>query len=143
MASLRKRADILLVERGLFESRARARAAIEAGNVTANDAKVAKPSDIIPADAVLQAERFACHHLLLGNLRLCHRLIAAERNEAVQFRLQTFGTPHDGPGDLDGRHLFPDDARAQIGSRQKAKILRQRSPSAIVDRALNAMGIVL
>ena len=56
MASLRKRADILLVERGLFESRARARAAIEAGNVTANDAKVAKPSDIIPADAVLQAE---------------------------------------------------------------------------------------
>ena len=33
----RKRADLLLVERGLFESRARAQAAIEAGLVTAND----------------------------------------------------------------------------------------------------------
>lgn len=56
MVPSRKRADIVLVERGLFESRARARAAIEAGNVTANAAKVAKPSDMIPADAVLQAE---------------------------------------------------------------------------------------
>ncbi len=56
MVPPRKRADIVLVERGLFESRARARAAIEAGNVIANAAKVAKPSDMIPADAVLQAE---------------------------------------------------------------------------------------
>jgi 23S rRNA (cytidine1920-2'-O)/16S rRNA (cytidine1409-2'-O)-methyltransferase len=55
-SSSRKRADILLVERGLFESRARAQAAIEAGNVTANDVPVVRPSDIIPTDAVLQAE---------------------------------------------------------------------------------------
>src|ERR1700731_190122 len=52
----RKRADVLLVERGLFESRARAQAAIAAGLVTANDKLVAKPSEAIPADAVLQAE---------------------------------------------------------------------------------------
>jgi 23S rRNA (cytidine1920-2'-O)/16S rRNA (cytidine1409-2'-O)-methyltransferase len=52
----RKRADILLVERGLFESRARAQAAIAAGLVTANDKQVTKPSETIPADAVLQAE---------------------------------------------------------------------------------------
>ena len=52
----RKRADLLLVERGLFESRARAQAAIEAGLVTANDKPVAKPSETIPADAVLQAQ---------------------------------------------------------------------------------------
>jgi 23S rRNA (cytidine1920-2'-O)/16S rRNA (cytidine1409-2'-O)-methyltransferase len=56
MASDRKRADILLVERGVFESRARAQAAIAAGLVTANSKKVAKPSETIPADAVLQAE---------------------------------------------------------------------------------------
>jgi 23S rRNA (cytidine1920-2'-O)/16S rRNA (cytidine1409-2'-O)-methyltransferase len=56
MASARKRADILLVERGVFESRARAQAAIAAGLVTANSKKVAKPSETIPADAVLQAE---------------------------------------------------------------------------------------
>ena len=52
----RRRADVLLVDRGLFESRARARAAIEAGLVIANDRQVAKPSEIIPDDAVLRAQ---------------------------------------------------------------------------------------
>jgi 23S rRNA (cytidine1920-2'-O)/16S rRNA (cytidine1409-2'-O)-methyltransferase len=52
----RKRADILLVERGLFESRSRAQAAIEAGRVMANEKRVLKASETIPADAVLQAE---------------------------------------------------------------------------------------
>ncbi len=56
MPPLRKRADMLLVERGLFESRARAQAAIEAGLVIANDKKVLKPSESIPVDAVLQAQ---------------------------------------------------------------------------------------
>ena len=51
-----KRVDVLLVERGLFESRARARAAIEAGLVTANDKTIAKPSEMVAADAVLQAQ---------------------------------------------------------------------------------------
>jgi 23S rRNA (cytidine1920-2'-O)/16S rRNA (cytidine1409-2'-O)-methyltransferase len=52
----RKRVDLLLVERGLFESRARARAAIEAGLVMADDRQVQKPSEIIATDAVLQAQ---------------------------------------------------------------------------------------
>jgi 23S rRNA (cytidine1920-2'-O)/16S rRNA (cytidine1409-2'-O)-methyltransferase len=46
----------LLVERGLFESRARAQAAIEAGLVAANGKLVTKPSDGIAVDAVLQAQ---------------------------------------------------------------------------------------
>src|ERR1700674_1651509 len=56
MSPPRKRADTLLVERGLFESRARAQAAIEAGLVTANDKQVTKPSEGVAADAVLQAQ---------------------------------------------------------------------------------------
>src|SRR4029077_7007537 len=56
MSVAKKRVDLLLVERGLFESRARPRAAIEAGRVIANDRKVAKPSDMLPSDATLQAE---------------------------------------------------------------------------------------
>lgn len=56
MPSPRKRADQLLVERGLFDSRARAQAAIEAGLVIANDKQVLKASESIPADAVLQAQ---------------------------------------------------------------------------------------
>ena len=54
--SSRKRADVLLVERGLFESRARARAAIEAGGVTADGKPVAKASDLFAADANLAAQ---------------------------------------------------------------------------------------
>lgn len=56
MSPTRKRVDSLLVDRGLFESRARARAAIEAGLVTAGGKLVAKPSEMIEEDAVLQAQ---------------------------------------------------------------------------------------
>jgi 23S rRNA (cytidine1920-2'-O)/16S rRNA (cytidine1409-2'-O)-methyltransferase len=51
----RQRADRLLVERGLFESRAKAQAAIAAGHVTANGIAVGKASDAIAIDAVVQA----------------------------------------------------------------------------------------
>lgn len=51
----RERADRLLVARGLFESRAKAQAAIAAGLVTANGAPVAKPAEEIPVDAALAA----------------------------------------------------------------------------------------
>jgi 23S rRNA (cytidine1920-2'-O)/16S rRNA (cytidine1409-2'-O)-methyltransferase len=52
----RLRADRLLVERGLFESRAKAQAAIAAGLVTADEAPVREPSDEIAVDAALHAE---------------------------------------------------------------------------------------
>jgi 23S rRNA (cytidine1920-2'-O)/16S rRNA (cytidine1409-2'-O)-methyltransferase len=51
----RLRADRLLVERGVFASRAKAQAAIAAGLVRANDVIVEKASDEIPVDAVLDA----------------------------------------------------------------------------------------
>jgi 23S rRNA (cytidine1920-2'-O)/16S rRNA (cytidine1409-2'-O)-methyltransferase len=52
----RMRIDRLLVERGLFESRAKAQAAIEAGLVVANATPVSKASLELPTDAVLEAE---------------------------------------------------------------------------------------
>ena len=52
----RKRADVLLVERGLFESRARARAAIEAGGVNADGKQVEKASEMIATGADISAE---------------------------------------------------------------------------------------
>jgi 23S rRNA (cytidine1920-2'-O)/16S rRNA (cytidine1409-2'-O)-methyltransferase len=51
----RVRIDRLLVEQGLFESRAKAQAAIEAGLVVANEMPVTKASLELPADAVLRA----------------------------------------------------------------------------------------
>jgi 23S rRNA (cytidine1920-2'-O)/16S rRNA (cytidine1409-2'-O)-methyltransferase len=51
----RQRIDRLLVERGLFESRAKAQAAIEAGLVLADDIAVRKASEEIAVDADLRA----------------------------------------------------------------------------------------
>ena len=52
----RRRADVLLVERGLFESRAKAQAAIGAGLVSADGEPVRKASDQLATDADLAAE---------------------------------------------------------------------------------------
>jgi 23S rRNA (cytidine1920-2'-O)/16S rRNA (cytidine1409-2'-O)-methyltransferase len=49
------RADVALVERGLFASRAKAREAIEAGLVALDGRPVVKPSEPVPEDAVLTA----------------------------------------------------------------------------------------
>lgn len=54
--SPRKRVDVLLVERGLFESRARARAAIEAGGVTADGRQILKASEMCASDAEFSAQ---------------------------------------------------------------------------------------
>jgi 23S rRNA (cytidine1920-2'-O)/16S rRNA (cytidine1409-2'-O)-methyltransferase len=51
----RKRADVLLVERGLFDSRTRAQAAIAAGRVTADGVVLRKPSDSVAPGARLEA----------------------------------------------------------------------------------------
>lgn len=50
------RIDQLLVARGVFDSRARARAAIEAGLVKADGCLIAKPSEKVAEDAVIEAE---------------------------------------------------------------------------------------
>src|ERR1700728_472355 len=49
------RADRLLVERGLFESRARAQAAIAAGRVSADGVQVRKASEQVSAIALIEA----------------------------------------------------------------------------------------
>jgi 23S rRNA (cytidine1920-2'-O)/16S rRNA (cytidine1409-2'-O)-methyltransferase len=69
----KKRIDVLLVERGLFESRAKARAAIEAGGVRARGEAVRKVSDMVDEDAEIQAE--AAHPWVgRGALKLTHAL---------------------------------------------------------------------
>ncbi len=50
-----QRLDVELVQRGLAASRAQAREAIEAGNVTVNGVPATKASQVVPADAVIAA----------------------------------------------------------------------------------------
>lgn len=67
------RIDQLLVARGVFDSRARARAAIEAGRVRADGRVVAKPSEKVAEDAEIEAE--AAHPWVgRGALKLAHAL---------------------------------------------------------------------
>jgi len=73
MTRSRQRIDRLLVERGLFASRSKAQAAIEAGLVTADGRMIAKASEEIPADAALQAS--AAHpYVSRGGLKLAAAL---------------------------------------------------------------------
>lgn len=54
-APTKTRIDRLLVTRGLFDSRAKAQAAIEAGLVKADGKAIAKASEDVAADAILEA----------------------------------------------------------------------------------------
>jgi 23S rRNA (cytidine1920-2'-O)/16S rRNA (cytidine1409-2'-O)-methyltransferase len=69
----RQRADRLLVQRGLFESRAKARAAIEAGLVSADDVPVRKASEPIASAAVLRSAP-AHPYVSRGGLKLAAAL---------------------------------------------------------------------
>lgn len=69
----RKRADVVLVERGLFDSRAKARAAIEAGGVVADGRTLVKASELVDEAAVIEA--IAAHpYVGRGALKLAHAL---------------------------------------------------------------------
>lgn len=73
MRAPRQRADRLLVERGLFESRAKAQAAIEAGLVFADDQPVRKASEELATDAVVRAS--AAHpYVSRGGIKLAAAL---------------------------------------------------------------------
>ena len=69
----RQRADLLLVARGLFDSRAKAQAAIAAGLVTADGAPVRKASEGVAVDAAIAAEP-AFPWVSRGGVKLAHAL---------------------------------------------------------------------
>lgn len=70
---MRTRLDLLLVDRGLFDSRAKARAAIEAGGVTVDGRMAAKASLAVDDDAEITA--VAAHpYVGRGALKLEHAL---------------------------------------------------------------------
>jgi 23S rRNA (cytidine1920-2'-O)/16S rRNA (cytidine1409-2'-O)-methyltransferase len=69
----KKRIDVLLVERGLLESRSKAQAAVEAGGVRVHGRAVLKPSEMVDEAAEIQAE--AAHPWVgRGALKLAHAL---------------------------------------------------------------------
>jgi 23S rRNA (cytidine1920-2'-O)/16S rRNA (cytidine1409-2'-O)-methyltransferase len=70
----RERADKLVVERGLADSRTRAQALIMAGQVVVGDHLVEKPGELIDADAELRLKGVALRYVSRGGLKLEHAL---------------------------------------------------------------------
>ena len=71
---MKQRADQLLVDRGLAESRTRAQALIMAGLVFAGTRKVDKPGQTLPADAVLDVRGRDHPWVSRGGVKLAHAL---------------------------------------------------------------------
>ena len=90
----RKRIDQLLVERGVVDSRAKARAAVEAGLVSVAGKVVTKPADTFEKDVEIVAE--AAHPWVgRGALKLVHALdlwpVAVEGRVALDVGASTGG----------------------------------------------------
>lgn len=73
-AGARMRADLLLVEKGLFRSRNRAQAEIRAGSVFAGDRKIASPSEMLDVTVALSLKKRANPYVSRGGLKLAHAL---------------------------------------------------------------------
>jgi 23S rRNA (cytidine1920-2'-O)/16S rRNA (cytidine1409-2'-O)-methyltransferase len=76
MSRAKRRADQLLVDRGLAESRARAAALILAGQVFTGERRVAKAGDLLPEDAALDLRGQDHPWVSRGGLKLVRSLDA-------------------------------------------------------------------
>ncbi|WP_026440422.1 TlyA family RNA methyltransferase [Acidocella facilis] len=70
----KQRVDVMLVARGLVESRAKAQALIMAGLVYAGTARVAKAGDMLPEDAQLSVKGQDHPWVSRGGMKLAHGL---------------------------------------------------------------------
>ncbi|KAB2951686.1 TlyA family RNA methyltransferase [Heliorestis acidaminivorans] len=74
MATKKQRLDVILVEKGLAESRERARSAILAGLVRVKGQRVDKAGTLIAADADVTVEANACPYVSRGGFKLARAL---------------------------------------------------------------------
>ena len=72
----KQRADKLLVDRGLVETRAKAQALIMAGKVYSGDRRIAKAGDLVAEDAALEVKGQDHPWVSRGGLKLAHALEA-------------------------------------------------------------------
>lgn len=78
----KQRVDMMLVARGLVESRTKAQALIMAGLVYANTARVAKAGDLLPEDVELTVKGQEHPWVSRGGVKLAHGLVHFGLNPA-------------------------------------------------------------
>jgi 23S rRNA (cytidine1920-2'-O)/16S rRNA (cytidine1409-2'-O)-methyltransferase len=95
MISAKRRADQLLVEQGLAESRARAQALVLAGVVSCAGRRIDKPGEQLTADAVLSVKGNDHPWVSRGGVKLAHAFdrfgIVAEGKTALDIGASTGG----------------------------------------------------
>lgn len=74
MPTEKRRLDLLAVEKGLAETRARAQAIIQGGGITVNGEVVTKPATAVDAGAALHLVREPMPYVSRGGLKLKHAL---------------------------------------------------------------------
>ncbi|RLD97519.1 MAG: TlyA family RNA methyltransferase, partial [Aquificota bacterium] len=70
MAGAKRRLDVLLVERGLVESREKAQALVMAGQVWVQGQRVDKAGKAFPPDVEIEVKGEACPYVSRGGLKL-------------------------------------------------------------------------
>lgn len=80
MASLKERLDIILVNRGFFPSRERAKGAIMAGIVYVDGMRVDKPGTGIKDDADIYVKENTCPYVSRGGLKLAKAISSFQLN---------------------------------------------------------------
>lgn len=70
MKSKKERIDVLVFERGLAESRARAQALILAGQVVADERRIDKPGTLVPTEADIRLKGEVLPYVSRGGLKL-------------------------------------------------------------------------
>lgn len=71
---MRRRADLVLVDRGLVPSREKARALIQAGAVSCDNQPVKKPGQLVPPDAEFGVDKTDLRWVSRGGLKLDHAI---------------------------------------------------------------------
>lgn len=66
----KERLDVLMVEQGLADSRAKAQAIIMAGDVYIDEQKIDKPGTAVPTDSVIEVRGAVCPYVSRGGLKL-------------------------------------------------------------------------
>lgn len=95
MSEPRKRLDIFLVDAGLCETRAKASAAIKAGNVRVDGDLAKRPAQLVGSDCDIAFDGQASPYVSRGGLKLAHALtffgLKAEQKSVIDLGASTGG----------------------------------------------------
>lgn len=133
---MKHRADQLLTDRGLAESRTRAQALILAGKVFSGERRVAKPGDALAADTPLEVRGQDHPWVSRGGLKLVHALEAFHLSPAGQVCLDV-GASTGGFTDVLLAHGATKVHAVDVGHGQLAWKLRN-DPRVVVHEKTNA-----